>query len=165
MIEHADHLATIGFVCDTVGGRDVIYKPDGTTVSLPAHVDRIRHMGGRLDNVRYMARAMDRYDGIEGTPGTVEGDEQFEHLIRGGHGRRRDLDQELRGAGLIYFALRRHQRAGNLPELRRGLVLLMAFEDGQIALDDVLGAVWDHDWQTPAQIQTVEAKAAQLSIA
>jgi hypothetical protein len=109
-----------------------------TTASSRSH-DRLRHMDGRLDNLAYMARAIDELDGVA-YAGPKRADEasgrrQIHHLLEGSI-------PEMRAGGLLYVALRRLQRAGNLVALRVGLTILLAHDHGEISGHDALAAVW-----------------------
>src|SRR3546814_16544889 len=95
-----------------------------------------------MSNIAYMARIMDQYDGVLGTEGTIAGDKQFEHL----------LTIEKGGMALIYFALRRLQRAGEIDALRHGLALLMAYEDGVLSHVDALVMIWKSDREVPRRM-------------
>ena len=112
---------------------------DGTTLLTPSgeaisshNVIRLETIGGRASNLRYMRRAMDRYDGVDApASGTPQGDQQFDHLIK-----------HWPVTALIYFALRRLQRDGEFSRLRTGLALLISYERQEITADDILAALW-----------------------
>ena len=95
---------------------------------------------GRLSNVAYMAHAIDAADGIDGGPATAhqaQGRLQIAHLLSwdGGsaHGH----------VGLLYVALRRLQRAGDLQRMRAGLALLVAVDTRELDGTAALAALGD----------------------
>lgn len=147
------NLLALGFTFGPNPDRLTIIYPDGTTQSGTRQIDRLRHLSGRMSNIAYMARAMDQYDGIQGTEGSTAGDKQFEHLFT--------IDEG--GLALIYFALRRLQRAGEVDLLRHGLALLMAYEDGVISISDALSAIWKSDWEIPSSMKSLPAPALALA--
>lgn len=128
--ENIDLLTSIGF---TVRSTGELCLADGEEVC-DRNFDQLETMAGRVSNIRYMANAMDLYDRIsQPAPAVRGGRQQFEHLLN-----------FIPNLALIYFALRRLQRQNNLPALRSGLSLLLAFEKQQISAEDVLSILWPH---------------------
>lgn len=109
-----------------------------TTASSRSH-DRLREMDIRLENISYMAKAIDEIDGVlhDGPKRDDEdmGRQQIHHMLDG-------VIPEMRASGLLYVALRRLQRAGDLVALRVGLTILLAHDHGEISGHDALSAVW-----------------------
>ena len=121
-------MAAAGYVFDK--GR--VSAPGGET-----HVrdtDMIETIEGRLNNVQYMAHAMDIFDtASSNVPPNRQGSLQFAHLMR--------QEGELVWHGYIYAALRRFQRQGRYDALRAGLAMLFAVEKGVIAGRDAVLAL------------------------
>lgn len=135
--ETIERLKSIGFK-----SRDdvTLLLPDGQPISGMATVE-FDKMGGRVSNIGYMARAMDHYDGVTSpADGTPQGDRQFEHLL-----------SRFPTSAMVYFALRRRQRNGDLAGLRTGLALLLAFEQDLITPHDILAALWPDGHTQAAQ--------------
>lgn len=153
-MDRFEHLPSLGFAVTSTNDGIKITFPDGTKAQ-PCAYDRLRQLSGRMDNLRYMARAMDHYDNVENPPeGSAQGDKQFEHLLT-----------HHQAAALIYFALRRLQRAGNLAELRRGLTLLLAYDHGELSATDALTALWPSDSVTPSSLPTLPISVPALAAA
>jgi hypothetical protein len=110
--------------------------PVGVTRS-EERIDRMRHIAGRLSNVRYMANAIDAMDGIpEGlrAPAVQNGDKQLRHMLGNGI-------PELNMGGRCYVALRRAEREGDMAALRTGLVMMVTADNREIGYADVLTAL------------------------
>lgn len=119
-------LQSIGFLSSD---GTTLFMPNGEAIS-PNFV-RLETIAGRASNLRYMREAMDRYDGVDQpASGTPQGDQQFDHLIK-----------HFPVTALIYFYLRRFQRAGEFSRLRSGLSLLIAYERQEITSEDILFAL------------------------
>ena len=123
--------------------------------------ERLRHMNGRLDNLDLMGRAIDELDGSfhEGPDriGDEDGRRQIRHLLAGD-------TIEARATGLLYVALRRHQRTGRSAALRTGLTLLLAHDMGEISGTDALSSVWPEALdETTGEIAMLDARIHALS--
>jgi hypothetical protein len=148
--EH-DALLTVGFSYHPEKG---LCFPDGTSVR-PKAMERLRHWAGRLNNLAYMANAMDLYDGVENpAPAVSGGKSQFDHLL-----------EMFPAAALIYFALRRLQRAGHLVALRQGLNVLIAFDHDEMTASDAVSALWPVGAEHPAALAALPAPQALLQAA
>ena len=145
-------LTSIGFTVTTTCGVPEVRFPDGSVVPDRA-LERARQMSGRLSNLAYMARSMDRYDRVDRpAAGSAPGDMQFEHL----------LAQQPAGA-LIYFALRRLQRAGDIAMLRQGLAILLAYDHGELMAEDAVAALWPDGVSRPAALPARPTTPVALS--
>lgn len=96
-----------------------------------ALIDKIE---GRLNNVQYMAHAMDIFDtASSNVPPNRQGGLQFAHLMR--------QEDDLVWHGYIYAALRRFQRQNKNDALRAGIAMLFAVENGIVAGRDAVLAL------------------------
>ena len=108
----------------------MIKAPNASEYVDPEVVPR---MEGRLNNVEYMARAIDIFDNMpDGNlpVGTETGSAQFHHLLN---------TPAFLAVALGYIAMRRSQRRENLGVLRVMLSLMLSLEDGQIGEGDIVG--------------------------
>lgn len=146
----SDYLPSIGFTM-TPKGRAF---PSGKIV--PNHaLKRLASMNGRLSNIEYMARAMDRLDNVaDPAPGTSAGDRQFAHLV-----------EHHPTAALLYFALRRLQRNGDVDGLRRGLTVLLAYDHDEMDSEDAIAMLWPEGSHPPAAIPALAAPSLKLAAA
>ena len=116
------------------------YVFDKGRVSAPGAETHIRDetliekIEGRLNNVEYMAHAMDIFDiASSNVPPNRQGGLQFAHLMK--------QEGELVWHGYIYAALRRFQRQNRDDALRAGIAMLFAVENGIIAGRDAVLAL------------------------
>jgi hypothetical protein len=94
----------------------------------------LTNIEGRLDNIAYMARAIDLYvEGRSDAEPNLDGTKQFMHLIDDASG--------FAMRGWLYVALRRFQRMGRLDALRAGLGMLFAAEKGIMSTRDAVQAL------------------------
>lgn len=103
----------------------------------PESVQLMNHIAGRLDNVRYMANAIDEADGIppaNRAPSVRGGKQQYDHLMT-------DRMAGMKGTALCYNALRQAQREGDHAGLRTGLAMIVLADQGVIGHQDVLAAM------------------------
>lgn len=139
---NSETLTMLGYDCETDGDSILWVRKVGkgafaTAMAGSPQFEDVRHMCGRLDNIDYMAPAIDMFDGaITKLPGgqrAENGYTQLHHLF--------SIDRG--AAAMFYVALRRFQRAGDLPRLRAGLALLIAYDrhhlDGRDAVALLLG--------------------------
>lgn len=144
-------LTAIGFFHDEQKG---LCFPDGTPVRAKA-MARLDQLGGRLNNIRYMASVMDEIDGALNPASSVPGGRrQFEHLVK-----------NLPAAALIYFAPRRLQRAGDIAALRQGLTILLAFDHDEICAADAVAALWPAGAEKPYGLPALPRPALALEAA
>jgi len=117
------HLADLGFQEDA----GELCHEDGTDIPTP-QLPYFRRLNGRLDNVAYMAGAIDRYDGVTfPAPSTEAGDTQFEHLIK-----------TCPEQALAYFVLRKLQRHQEIASLKIALHVLIGYEDKKLSRSDLI---------------------------
>lgn len=145
-----ENLFDIGYSNDNKGNY---LDPEGEIIP-SFRLANLKPFASVLSNIRYMARAIDRYDGIEDpAPGTLEGDQQFDHLLR------TDPSQ-----AISYFALRRLQRANDLSGIRRGIVIMRAFERQELLEADLKGNLWPKESDLPLALikalQTPDRRSA-----
>ena len=153
-----ERLAAIGFKMLPGGSRPRLALADGTAVR-EERLERFAAIAGRLSNVAYMARAVDRLDGVaEPAPGTSDGDRQFAHLVAVGRSTAGDHP-----VALIYVALRRLERAGDFARLRAGLAILLAFDDGELCGAVAVDAVWRPEWNDRTSVLALPATAPALA--
>lgn len=113
-----NHLIPLGY--SILEGK--ILNPEGHKVP-PTGAARLLQMNGRLNNIAYMANAIDTLDNVAQPAAEVPGgNSQFLHLLtfQGG------------ASAIIYFALRRIQRAGDRQALLIGLSILLAYDHREI---------------------------------
>lgn len=118
-------LRALGYSLDN-NGRNLCF-PDGERVLQIAQT-RIRSYAVTYADIALMVHAIDLLDG-EGSPcsGHPDGDAQYDQLIRVDPAR-----------ALIFLALRRRQRSGDIASFRRGLVIATAYNKGEICEGDAL---------------------------
>ena len=120
--------------------RDLVeigFSPIPDQSRTPESVQLMNHIAGRLNNVQYMANAIDEADGIppaNRAPSVRGGKQQYEHLMS-------DRMAGMRGTALCYNALRQAQREGDQAGLRTGLAMIVLADQGVIGHQDVLAAM------------------------
>lgn len=162
------HLRSVGYVVTdgpfngiSAPGSEIHRNGRPMTASSRSH-DRLREMNGRLSNISYMAHAIDELDGVAHR-GPEHGDAESgrAQLIS-----MLDTDMpERRMTGLLYVALRRLQRIGNISGLRTGLVILLAHDRGEISGRDALSAVWPDALRRDGdEIAVLDARLAAIVV-
>ena len=110
--------------------RGVMAPGANKPITDPELLDKLE---GRLDNIEYMAKAIDIFDtGASDVAGTQSGQNQFDHLINTPH---------LVLTGYLYVALRRFQRCNRPEALRAGLAMLLTAELGLVGEKDLVASM------------------------
>lgn len=121
-------MAAAGYIFE----NNEIRAPGSHTNDKVQKKDVAPRIEGRLNNVNYMAYAIDMFDvGATEEIESASGTKQFQYLI----------SSDFLFTGLIYVALRRFQRQGQLEALRGGLALLFGVEDGVLSARDAVSAM------------------------
>jgi len=125
------------------------FSPDPNRSRSSDTVELMGHIAGRLNNVEYMANAIDEADGIPAAnraPAISGGRRQYEHLMT-------DRMTGMKNAAMCYNALRQAQREKDEAGLRTGLAMMVLADNGAIGYHDVLAAM-GRDGHTMATRET-----------
>lgn len=132
--------------------EDIGFSPDPSRSRSEETVNLMGHIAGRLNNVEYMANAIDEADGIppERRARLVRGGrEQYEHLLS-------DDVPGLLGAAKCYNAIRQAQREDDEVGVRTGIALLAMADHGMIGHKDVLAAMGRDGETVRSRSRTIE---------
>lgn len=123
--QHAAELSVLGYTVGPLTGY--IYDPNNNPVR-PSDYERLDRLGGLINNMFYMARAIDLYEGREDPAPAVRGGQmQFDSLL-----------QHHPKLTYVYRAMRHLHHKGETTSLHHVAQLLLAAGHNDAAIDAII---------------------------